>query len=94
MTRMSAFISMPGTAEWLVIALVGLLIFGRRLPEVARSLGQTIVSFKKGLREAERELETPRVSDRPPSGFESGPPPAQLPPGDSRQGTDSSPPHG
>ena len=43
---------MPGTAEWVVIAVLALLIFGRRLPEVARSFGQTIVEFRKGLREA------------------------------------------
>lgn len=38
-----------GHWEWIIILLVVLLLFGRRLPGVARSLGQGISSFKKGL---------------------------------------------
>jgi len=51
------FISMPGTTEWIVIGVVALLIFGRRLPEVARSLGKGIVEFKKGLQDVESEVD-------------------------------------
>lgn len=43
-------LSMPGSIEWVVIALVALLIFGKRLPSVARSIGQCIVEFRSGLR--------------------------------------------
>jgi sec-independent protein translocase protein TatA len=49
---------MPGWMELLVIAFVGLLLFGRRLPEVGRSLGRSIVEFKKGVREARDEIES------------------------------------
>ena len=46
-----AFVSMPGGGEWIVILFIALLIFGRRLPEVARSLGKTLNEFKRGMRE-------------------------------------------
>lgn len=52
-----AQISMPGWGELLIIAFIGLLLFGKRLPEVGRSLGKGIVEFKKGLRGIEDEVE-------------------------------------
>jgi len=43
---------MPGGWEWIVILVIALLIFGKKLPEVARSLGKSLTAFKKGIREA------------------------------------------
>src|SRR5881227_3736853 len=50
-------IGMPSGFEWLVIAALGLLIFGKRLPEVGRSLGKGIVEFKKGIKGVQDEID-------------------------------------
>ncbi len=41
-----------GGGETLLIALVALLLFGTRLPKVARSLGQSVNEFKQGMKDA------------------------------------------
>jgi sec-independent protein translocase protein TatA len=40
-----------GPWEIIIIALVVLLLFGSRLPGAAKSLGQSFVAFKKGIKE-------------------------------------------
>lgn len=39
-----------GPPELLVVMVLAVLLFGKRLPEVGRSLGKGITEFKKGLR--------------------------------------------
>jgi sec-independent protein translocase protein TatA len=56
---------MPGSWEWLVILGIALLIFGRRLPEVGRSLGKGIVEFKKGIKGIEDEIESESSNSKP-----------------------------
>ena len=48
----------PGPAEMMIILAIGVLLFGKRLPEVGRSLGRGIVEFKKGVRGIEDEIES------------------------------------
>lgn len=54
--QLIAFLGLPGGSEWIVIALFGLLLFGKRLPEVGKSLGKSIVEFKKGLKGIEEDV--------------------------------------
>lgn len=44
--------ALTGLPEWWIILLVVLVLFGgRKLPELARSMGSSITQFKKGLKE-------------------------------------------
>lgn len=45
--------AIPGGWEWILILAVVLVLFGNRIPGVARSLGSGINEFKAGLREGE-----------------------------------------
>ena len=47
-----------GWQEFLLIGGVAILLFGRRLPEVGRSLGRGIVELKKGLRGITEDIES------------------------------------
>ena len=43
--------------EWLVIALVILLLFGgKKIPELMRGLGKGVKSFKEGMKEVEKDV--------------------------------------
>jgi sec-independent protein translocase protein TatA len=64
------FFGTPGWPEMLIVGVIALLLFGKRLPEVARSLGKGIVEFKKGVRGIEDDVDgatygTSRETSRP-----------------------------
>jgi sec-independent protein translocase protein TatA len=44
-----------GMQEVLIICVIGLLLFGNKLPELARSLGKTFATFKAEVRGADEE---------------------------------------
>jgi sec-independent protein translocase protein TatA len=48
--------------EMLIVMGIAVLLFGKRLPEVGRSLGKGIVEFKKGLRGIEDDLDLSSTS--------------------------------
>ncbi len=71
-----------GPQEMVIVLILGVLLFGKRLPEVGRSLGKGLVEFKKGMRGLEDDLDTtwrnPSSSSRPSTVAE--PPPAAADP--------------
>jgi sec-independent protein translocase protein TatA len=47
----------PGPTEWVLILLIVLVLFGaKKLPELARSLGQSMNEFRKAREEFDKEL--------------------------------------
>ena len=60
---------MTGQWEWIVILIIAVLIFGRRLPDIARSIGKSITEFKKGIKDSENEIhkaldESDKISEK------------------------------
>jgi sec-independent protein translocase protein TatA len=48
---------MPGGMEWILIALVVLLLFGgKKIPELAKGLGSGIKNFKKAVKDDDEEV--------------------------------------
>lgn len=57
MTMLSMFPLMIGTWEWVIIALVILLLFGgKKIPELMKGLGKGVKSFKEGMNSVEKEI--------------------------------------
>ena len=46
-----------GTTESVIIAVILLLLFGTRLPKLARSMGQSVNEFKGGLEDGKKAAE-------------------------------------
>jgi sec-independent protein translocase protein TatA len=66
-----------GPQQILMLLAIGILLFGRNLPEVARSIGKGVLEFKKGLAGLESELDVTRPATT--RREEIAPPPARLP---------------
>lgn len=62
---MVAIFNLPNYSEFLIVAVVGLFLFGKRLPDVARSIGRSVVEFKKGLKDVKDEIQQPPATGSP-----------------------------
>jgi len=72
-----AFFNSLGSWDMIIILVIGLLLFGKRLPDVGRSLGKGIVEFKRGLKGVEDEIED--QSSKPTSSQREQLPPYRAP---------------
>ena len=52
-----------GTPELIVFGIIAVILFGGRLPSVARSIGKSIVEFKKGMADIENEVKSSVYSE-------------------------------
>lgn len=78
MTPLFAFISVP---TMIVLGVVAVLIFGRRLPEIAKALGKSLTEFKKGAHGLESGFDDiANPSSPPPAAQTSAPAEAIRPP--------------
>jgi sec-independent protein translocase protein TatA len=59
MTPLFAFFQL-GIGEIIMLLIIGVILFGKRLPEVGRYLGKGIVEFKKGIRGLEEDFDAPQ----------------------------------
>ena len=57
-----AFLPNLGATEMMVVMGIAVLLFGKRLPEVGRSLGKGIIEFKKGLNGISEDLDLTSTS--------------------------------
>ncbi len=47
----------PGGWEWIIILIIALLFFGKKLPGTMRYIGKGVVEFKKGLKGVKDEVD-------------------------------------
>jgi sec-independent protein translocase protein TatA len=96
MSALFGFLPGLGTQEILLLVVLGVLLFGRKLPDIGRSLGKTMVEFKKGMKGIEDEVSEPsspraaiepepvkapaRVTPSTAPKFDEAPPPPAAPP--------------
>jgi sec-independent protein translocase protein TatA len=82
-----AFIT-PGPTEWLLILVIVLVLFGaKKLPELARGLGQGLNEFRKARDDFDRSLQRTEVPAQPPAAPAATPPDAVAAGSTARDGT-------
>jgi len=76
------FANFFGPVQLIIIVVVGVILFGKRLPEIGRSIGKTITEFKKGMGGLEDDLDVavskPSVRDNAVAPIEPVRPPQRV----------------
>jgi sec-independent protein translocase protein TatA len=67
-----------GGQEMIILLILGVLLFGKKLPEVGTYLGRAIRSFQSGLKGLEDELEKTAYSSPPARPAEQARPPQRI----------------
>jgi sec-independent protein translocase protein TatA len=78
MTTSFAFMTLTPMSI-IMLLILGVLLFGRKLPEMGKYLGKGIVEFKKGLRGMEDEIDAGHAAPRhDPAALEAPRPPQRV----------------
>lgn len=72
------FASMLGPTEVVVLLVLGVLLFGKKLPEVGHSVGRAFQQFKRGLAGIEDEIEGVSLTLRVSGSYNASRPPQRL----------------
>jgi sec-independent protein translocase protein TatA len=83
---MLAFLNALSPWHLLFVGIVAILLFGNRLPEVARSLGRSVNEFKRGLKEVKDNFDDAANDAPPPEKLQ--PPPDKVESGKIEQETE------
>ena len=62
--NIAGLLGLPGGGEWIIIALVILILFGgRKIPELMRGLGSGIKEFKKATKDDQLKSEDNKINE-------------------------------
>lgn len=69
MTNLLLLGFLPSGSEWIIIAVIILLLFGgKKIPELMKGLGKGVKSFKDGVNEAKEEINKAKEEVDAPAG--------------------------
>ena len=90
---MLAILGLPSGSEWLVVLIVALLLFGKRLPSIMRTVARSLVGFRHEMQKARDEVVAEDPLEKREDAATSEPTPDEndtSPPSDEASGSDSS----